>query len=231
MPIQLYDLAGADPKRRFSPNCWRVTMALAHKGLAFETIPWRFTDKPAIAFSGQGNVPLIIDGDAVVPDSWEIARHLEAAYPDRPSLFGGPAGHALSQFIANWTDTVVHPGVARLILLDIHDMLAEVDKAYFRSSREARYGRSLEAVVADRDVQVIEFRKSLSPLRRTLDRQPFIAGEHPAFADYIVFGAFQWARTASTFAVLTPDDPVSHWRDRLLDAFDGLARATPSRGE
>jgi len=53
MGLQLYDLAGAEPKRRFSPYCWRIEMALMHIGLSFETIPWRFTDKDATAFSGQ----------------------------------------------------------------------------------------------------------------------------------------------------------------------------------
>ncbi len=33
MAITMYDLAGADPNRRFSPFCWRTKMALAHKGL------------------------------------------------------------------------------------------------------------------------------------------------------------------------------------------------------
>ena len=37
MAITLYDLAGADEHRRFSPYCWRTKMALAHKGLAFTT--------------------------------------------------------------------------------------------------------------------------------------------------------------------------------------------------
>ena len=36
MAITLYDLAGAETDRRFSPFCWRTRMALAHKGLAFE---------------------------------------------------------------------------------------------------------------------------------------------------------------------------------------------------
>ena len=56
MAIKLYDLAGAETDRRFSPYCWRARMALAHKGLEVETIPWRFTEKDAIAFSGQGRV-------------------------------------------------------------------------------------------------------------------------------------------------------------------------------
>ena len=43
MAITLYDLAGAEDDRRFSPYCWRIRMALKHKGLEFETLAWRFS--------------------------------------------------------------------------------------------------------------------------------------------------------------------------------------------
>ena len=95
----LYDLAGADPALRFSPFCWRIRMALAHKDLEFETIPWRFTEKDRIAFSGQGLVPVLVDGDRTLHDSWAIAEYLEAAYPHRPSLFGGPEAQAVTRFV------------------------------------------------------------------------------------------------------------------------------------
>ena len=39
MAIKLYDLAGAEVNRRFSPYCWRIRMALAHK--AFQWKPYR----------------------------------------------------------------------------------------------------------------------------------------------------------------------------------------------
>jgi glutathione S-transferase len=110
MAIIMYDLAGADPALRFSPYCWRTRMALAHKGLAVETIPWRFTDTTASAFSGQGRVPVICDDDRVVSDSWAIAEYLEANYPGRPSPFGGDAGQAHVRFINAWADGVVVGG-------------------------------------------------------------------------------------------------------------------------
>ncbi len=99
MGLQLYDLAGAEPERRFSPYCWRIKLALVHKGLPFDTIPWRFTDKDAIAFSGQGRVPVLVDGEHVVFDSWTIATDLEDAYADRPSLFRGDGGRAVTRFV------------------------------------------------------------------------------------------------------------------------------------
>ncbi len=41
---KLYELAGADENRKFSPYCWRALMALAHKGLEVESQPWHFTE-------------------------------------------------------------------------------------------------------------------------------------------------------------------------------------------
>jgi glutathione S-transferase len=223
MALRMYDLAGADPGRRFSPFCWRSKMALAHKGLDVETIPWRFTEKDRISFSGQALVPVLLDGDKVVHDSWAIACYLEDAYPDRPSLFGGEGGRAMARFINAWTDGVLHPLISRCVLKDIHDVIAPKDQPYFRESREARFGTTLEALVAERDQHVLGLRQALNPLRFTLGKQPYLGGEAPNYADYILFGSFMWARNVSPFRLLEADDPVHAWRGRLLAAFDGLA--------
>ena len=55
----------------------------------------------------------------------------------------------------------------------------------------------------------------------------YLGGAAPNYADYIVFGAFQWARVVSPFKLLAENDPVYAWRERLLDAFDGMARKSP----
>jgi glutathione S-transferase len=229
MAITLYDLAGAEADRRFSPFCWRTRMALAHKRLDVETVPWRFTEKDKLPSPSQGRVPVIVDGDRVVHDSTAIAEYLETRYPDQP-LFGNDTGRALTQFIQNWTETVVQPGVVRFVVLDIHRHIGPQDQAYFRQSREERFGTTLEKFAENREAQLPAFHESLAPLRRTLERQKFLAGAAPAYADYIVFGAFQWARAISDFELLDADDPVAAWRGRLLDLFGGLARKSPAYG-
>ena len=224
--LKLYDLAGAEPDRRFSPYCWRIRMALAHKELEVETVPWRFTEKDLIApAGGRGTVPVLVDGARWVADSWAIADHLETSYPDRPSLFGGASGRALAKFFSSWTDAVVQAALVRFVALDIWRHADEKDRDYFRKSREERLGATLEAVVADREARLPAFRESLTPLRLTLRGQPFLGGERPLYPDYIVFGAFQWARCISDFRLLAPDDPVASWRGRMLDLFCGLAGA------
>lgn len=224
--LKLFDLAGADAARRFSPYCWRIRMALAHKGLEVETIPWRFTEKAVLAPSGQGRVPVLVDGDTWLHESWDIACHLEDRYPDRPSLFGGATGRAHCRLHSTQGDWVAGQ-IARFIVRDVYDHLADCDKAYFRESREKRFGMALEAVVADRDARLATFRENLGGLRATLKAQAFFGGAAPTYADYALFGPFQWARCTSPYRLLEADDPVAQWCGRLLDAFGGLARAAP----
>ena len=225
MSITMYDLAGDEADRRFSPFCWRARMALAHKGLAVETVPWGFTEKDRLPQPNAGRVPVIVDGATVVHDSTAIADYLEEHYADRPTLFGGETGRALARFVQNWTETVLQAGIAPLVVLDIHRHSQPRDQDYFRRSREERFGRTLEEVVRDREARLPAFRASLDPLRRTVERQDFVSGKAPGYADYIVFGAFQWARAISDFELLASDDPVCGGRGRRRGRACG--RATP----
>jgi glutathione S-transferase len=227
MARHLFELVGTDEDRPFSPYCWRTRMALAHKDLDITSVPWRFTERDAIAQHKSEKVPVLIDGEHTVSDSWAIANYLEDTYPDRPSLFGGEGGRAMGRMLNWWGDTVVIAGIFPMIIADIHGHLRPVDQAYFRGSREARFGKTLEEVAADRDARVAGFRKTLDPMRLTLKTQDYLGGAAPNYADYIVFGGFQWARAVSPFQLLAPDDLVYGWREKMLDAFGGMPRSAP----
>ena len=227
MSLQLYELVGTDASRPFSPYCWRTRMALAHKGLDCASIPWRFTEKDMIAPHGSERVPVLLHGETPVADSWTIANYLEDKFPDRPSLFGGDGGRAMARFINSWGDIAIVGGLFPLIVADIPAHLGPADRDYFRASREARLGRKLEDAAAERDTAVVAFRRALEPMRITLRSQPFLGGAAANYADYIVFGGFQWARVVSPFRLLDADDPICAWREKLLDAFGGLARKSP----
>ena len=224
MSIKLYDLAGASDDCRFSPPCWQVKMALQHKGLEVEEIPWRLTEKDTIAFSGQGTVPVLVDGDKTVYDSWDIVHYLEKTYPDRPSLFGGTMGESGVLFIRSWCTQSIVPPIFRIILPDLFKSFDEKDQAYFRESREKMLGMTLEEMAAPNETTITALGTALNPLREVLKHQPFLSGNQPYIADYIVFARFQWARTVCPIELLAKDDPVYHWRDSLLDAFNGYAR-------
>ena len=199
--LRLFDLAGADDDVRFSPNCWRTRLALAHKGLPVETVAWRFTEKDAIAKSGQGKVPVLVIRDKWLCESWDIAEYLEDNYPDRPALFGCPQGRAAARFVNQWASETLHPAVARVVVPEIPAALHEKDKDYFRTTREAAFGRTFEAMAAERDEALAALNRVLTPLRSTLAKQPFVAGAAPAYADHAVFGAFQWARVIMLISI------------------------------
>ena len=227
MTIQMYDLAGAEPDRRFSPYCWRIKLSLKHKGLDFETIPWRLTEKSTIAPYNSERVPVMVDNGYGIADSWKIANYLDDRYPDRPSLFGGKAARALARFYNQWTDATLHGAIGLIVVPDILSHLDPRDRNYFRTSREARLGTTLESLAANRDSYLSSLQQVIEPLRQTLAAQSYLAGDAPLYPDFIVFGAFQWARSISQVPLVQPSDPIEAWRQRLLDLFDGLARSAP----
>jgi glutathione S-transferase len=215
----LYDLAAADPNFRFSPYCWRIKLALAHKNLTYETVPWRFTDKDVIAFSGQDKVPVLVDDGITIHDSQAIAEYLETAYPHEASLFGDPPSRALTRFIKFWAEDTLHRTIAPIVMPDIFKILDPKDQPYFRRTREAMIGMTIEELAAKRDSFLPLFHAALQPLRHTLAAQPFIAGAITSYADHIAWGALKWATMTSSTPLLADDDPIIPWMQAILDTY------------
>ena len=227
MAILLYDLCGRDPDLRFSPYCWRAKMALAHKGLAFATVPTPFLEIPRVENGASKTVPVINDDGRVVSDSFDIALYLDAKYPNRPALFDGDTGVASAHFLQAWAFQALHSVIVRMILKDIHAQLGEADQAYFRASREARFKGPLEQNCSGIESNREALKLALEPVRRTLAHHRWVAGPTPAFADYIVFGTLMWLRTIAGVLPLKRDDPVADWFHRCASLYAGPASNVP----
>jgi glutathione S-transferase len=173
-------------------------------------------------------VPIIVDGDRVAHDFWYIARHPEKRFPDRPSLFGGDVGVGLTRHINVWSDMTLGTAIRRLIAADFIYCLAPEDRAYYRRSREAQFGCTLEAYCADRDRWLGEFAATIAPLQQTLSEQPYLAGAEPAYADYVVFSVFQYARPGNPHELLPTGTAVRRWRDAIVAHFDRLGDCYPA---
>jgi len=225
--ISLYELKGKGD-RRYSLFSWRTRMALRHKGLEFQTLPVRLCDKATIQFSGGKTVPVLKDDDTVVRDSWKIAEYLENRYKDAPPLFGGDIGRGVSQAFNTWVDRAVVPAMLQVIAADIHERVDPQDEEYFKQTMEKVLRMTLEESRARRDDAVLRLGKVLEPMQEAFKRQVFMAGAKPAYADYVLFSVFQWARVMSPQELLGPEDPLCRWRERMLDLFDGFARSVPT---
>src|SRR5262249_20698849 len=118
--LELWELGGRDDCR-FSTFSWRTRLALHHKGLAFAVHPVAASDQAAIAFTGQGKVPILKHDGQIIADSWAIACYLERTCPNAPSLFGGPVGESLTQVFNLWADRELVPALVPYLMRDVLD--------------------------------------------------------------------------------------------------------------
>jgi glutathione S-transferase len=85
MAIDLYWGSG-------SAYCWRVMLALEHKGLAYRSHQLHFDTQEhkapqLLAMNPRGRLPVLRDGDYVVFESVAILYYLDRKYPE-PPIFG-----------------------------------------------------------------------------------------------------------------------------------------------
>jgi glutathione S-transferase len=230
-PIRLYELA-LENGRSASPFVWRVRFALAHKGLPFESVYLGFTEIPQ-RFEGRfRTVPIFECGATCMAESWDIAVHLDAAFPDAPPLFGDAREIALTRLSDEWFTAEVLRRMFRIYILDVHNAARPEDREYFRKKREKSWfleGQTLEAFTADRLERLPALRDSLNPLRSHLKRQPYLSGEKPGYADYIVLGGFIWAASVGSVPMLKSDDTLRAYVERGFDLYGGMARDSRMR--
>lgn len=227
MTIQFYDLTDASRTVFFSPYCWRTRMALRHKQLSFETVPWHFTDKELIAQSGQGRVPVVVDGETCVHESMDIALYLDRTYPDLPALMKDAEAEATARFVEAWCNVAVLPAIRALAVIHVFSAIHDKDKAYFRESREAMFGCRLEEISKDPVAEKAALTVALRPAEALFQAMPYFGGELPNYADYVLFGSLMWPYQVCPESPLEAGSGVAGWFERLLDLNDGFARSAP----
>jgi glutathione S-transferase len=94
-------------RTRFSTNVERVALALAHKGIEVESRYVDPADRGEVErVSGQGLVPVLVDGDTIVVDSMQIVAYLEHRVP-APALYpSDDARYAEMLIFVDWFNRV-----------------------------------------------------------------------------------------------------------------------------
>ncbi|KAK9826622.1 hypothetical protein WJX74_006406 [Apatococcus lobatus] len=216
-PLRLWELAGADPARVFSPYVWRVRLVLAHKGIDYESTVWRYNDKRLIAPAQK--VPVLDVKDLRLAESRDISQYIEDKHPDKPVFSSCQAGATSLDFLISWADCVMNPALMPIIILDVFNQLAPQDKAYFRTSREQRFGKPLEQICTDIPAEVEQFRHVMEPVRQTLSKHKWLGGREPNYGDIAIAGNFLWARAVSQHNLLEESDAIYAWRQRMFDRY------------
>jgi glutathione S-transferase len=159
------------------PYCARARIALAEKGLDYETVEIDLSDRPAWVYelNASGRVP-ILDGQFVLPESEVIMEYLEDRHPDPPLLPADAEARAR----------------ARLLVHRFDDLLGGDYYAYRRGDpnqlddrlHELEVGQSLFAdiayvpwVIRARDMLGVQLPPRLAGWLAALEERPAVAAE------------------------------------------------------
>ena len=118
-----------------SSASYRVRIALALKGLAYDYIPVHLVKQEHLAesyaaVSASRLVPLLRDGDARLTQSLAIIEYLDETHPQPPLLPADPVGRARVRAIAQDVACEIHPlNNLRVLRYLTHDLkVSEDDK-------------------------------------------------------------------------------------------------------
>lgn len=93
------------------PYCARVRIVLAEKGLEYEVIEVDLDDRPAWIYDENplGRVPVLEEGEFVLPESAVINEYLEERWPE-PALWpADPGERALGRLLVHRFDELSRP--------------------------------------------------------------------------------------------------------------------------
>lgn len=93
------------------PYCARVRIALAEKGIEYETVEVDLDDRPAWIYEKNplGRVPVLEEDTFVLAESAVIDEYLDERYPEPPLWPGDPAARALGRMLVFRFDELSRP--------------------------------------------------------------------------------------------------------------------------
>ena len=93
------------------PYCARVRIALAEKGIEYETVEVDLGDRPAWIYEKNplGRVPVLEEDTFVLAESAVIDEYLDARYPEPPLWPADPAERALGRMLVFRFDELSRP--------------------------------------------------------------------------------------------------------------------------
>jgi glutathione S-transferase len=179
----------------FSHNCVKVRVALARKGVSYDTRNIPPADRAAVlAASGQGMVPVLIDDGRVIVDSTAILLHLEEIHPDPPLVPKDPALRAECLILEDWADqafmalsrrvsyanVLKRPGaLSRMFFPDAAGPKAWVKERIARRVVTKRFHLSPRRYVTD----LADSKRLAALAMARLDGRRWLVGDTPTIAD------------------------------------------------
>ena len=185
---------------RHSAFCEKVRLVLAVKGLDYTVVEVSpgLGQLELFRLSGQRQVPVLVDGSEVIPDSTAIALYLERHQPEPQLLPEAPAERARVLLVEDWADTALAAG-CRLALVQAAATDAQLRSALLPDSTPgplrqlvtslpggmlAGVGEALASVIGVAERQQLQ--TNLEQLAVLVADQPYLVGGRLSLADLAV---------------------------------------------
>ncbi|KAH7333809.1 hypothetical protein B0J17DRAFT_674186 [Rhizoctonia solani] len=220
-PIVLFDIASKTGP--WSPNTWKTRLALTYKRLPYRVEYVSYPDiEPTLKQFGvpptsdkapQYTLPMIADPSSdpnrkptYIVDSFKIALYLDDKYsnPRYPALFP-PGTRALQRVFAEHASTLIYPMASTMLpLVGRPGFLDDRGEEYYRRSREARLGKSLEQLAEESRQSWGQVKESWDKLgclidsKRSNEVSPFVMENQISYADLLLVAVFCWVKSAET---------------------------------
>ena len=195
---------------KFSPFVRKVRIVLHEKGLPYALEPH------APALHPLGKMPVLRDGETLVPDSSVICAYLERQFPERPLYPDAPAELARALFLEEYGDARMAEGMGPIVLerlvkprmlgqptdeVRLAELLAGARERWMGSPRSAT-GHALPCVLDYLESQLPEDRASVLPRFGIADAA---LGAHLGWlpAAGLPLDASRWPRVARYLAALS----------------------------
>ncbi|HUC42474.1 MAG TPA: glutathione S-transferase family protein [Candidatus Sulfotelmatobacter sp.] len=174
----------------FSHNCIKVRAALALKKLDHEIQNISPVDRaPVVAASGQGLVPVLVDGSRTIADSTAILLYLDETYPDPPLVPSDPRDRAECVLLEDWADHAFMALSRRIAYWNVTSTPGALGRMFF--PHDHGWARRFKERIAIRRVRD-RFRISASGYARDVPearRVAAIAVDRIAGRDHLLDGA------------------------------------------
>jgi glutathione S-transferase len=181
-----------------SPFCIAIRVLLEGAGAAFSLLnPELWDRRPTIALTdgAYSSIPVLVDADrtpAVVvyepeEEGQDIARYVDARYG--LGVFP-PALAGLQDIVVQYVEAQIEDVGFRLNDISYLPRLPDVvERTMYIRHKERKFGRGcLDQWRAQAPALLARLEAVLTPLDTMLGRSPFLLGERPVYADYILYG-------------------------------------------
>lgn len=229
----------------------KVRLILDYKGLDYRKIEVTpgIGQVDLFRMTGQRQVPVLKDGSRFIVDSTEIAKYLDAQYPQKPLIPTDPKLRGLCLIMEEWADesigikgrkalfyAISQDRSLRTSLLpsstpDILKTLVGEVPSDFLNVLGSGVGYSTDAISR----AMADLKQDLEALTLILSDSPYLCGEEPTLADFAVAGLSIILKFPDAAYLELPNQilgkgvlgiadnpayaPFFQWRDRLYNDY------------